>query len=223
MRALVVYESMFGNTRKIAETIAVGIGEQLSVHLTEVSRAPSELDPDTDLVVVGGPTHDHGMTTAATRSTAASRRPEPLVSRGIGIREWLAALRPTGRQTAAAAFDTRVNAPMVFSGSAARDYAPLLEAAGFQLIAPTESFRVGLKAQEDGLVPGEVDRAGVWGRGLASQIRPRITKPVVPRDGPRLGQSIDPEPAGEAVRDHKLWVPVPDSSELQHGIGRRRV
>ena len=72
---------------------------------------------------------------------------------------------------------------MVFTGSAAREYVPLLEAAGFQLIAPAQSFRVGRKAQEDGLVPGEVDRAGVWGRGLASQVRPRITQPVVPKDG----------------------------------------
>ena len=200
MRAVVVYESMFGNTRKIAEAIAVGIGEHMSVHLTEVSNAPTRLDPDTELLVVGGPTHAHGMTTQATRATARQRTPDPLVSRGTGIREWLAALQPTGRQTAAAAFDTRVNAPMVLTGSAAKGYATLLAAAGFRLIDAPESFLVGVKAQEDGLKGFEVDRAGDWGRGWPRISGPGSRRQVGPKTGPPRARYVPRLPAGRA--DH---------------------
>lgn len=42
MKALVVYESMFGNTEQIARAIADGLGESLDVDVTEVSNAPAE-------------------------------------------------------------------------------------------------------------------------------------------------------------------------------------
>jgi hypothetical protein len=197
MRALVVYESMFGNTRKIAEAIAVGVGEHMTVQLVEVSRAAARLDPDVDLLVVGGPTHARGMTTVKTRAEAARRTTDPLVSRGTGIREWLGALRPIERSAAAAAFDTRIAMPMVVTGSAARGYAPLLRAAGFHLIEPTESFRVGMSApQEDAVTPLEVDRAGDWGREIASRapgiVRQAGAIPVSRIERPHLGSAIVP-------------------------------
>lgn len=224
MRALVVYESMFGNTRKIAESIAVAIGEHMSVHLVEVSQAPGTLDPDTELLVVGGPTHAHGMPTVETRSTAASRSESPLVSRGIGMREWLSTLRPSAGSTLAAAFDTRINAPMVFTGSAARGYLELLGAAGFRLVQATESFHVGINApQEDGLNPGEVDRAGKWARELALSIPPQAPEPTVPVEPQVVVDQSADEVAGELRREHDLWLPLPDSGELEHDIGRRRI
>ena len=48
MKALVVYESMFGNTRQIAEAIAPGLAESVDVAAVEVSAATDE--------AVGGPT-----------------------------------------------------------------------------------------------------------------------------------------------------------------------
>lgn len=218
MRALVVYESMFGNTRKIAETVAVGIGEHMPVHLVEVAHAPVTLDPDIQLLVVGGPTHARGMTTAQTRSDAADRAEGPMVSRGIGMRDWLLALRPAAKSTMAAAFDTRIHAPMVFTGSAARGYLELLDAAGFRLIEPTESFYVGSRApQEDALNPGEVDRAGKWGRKVAAHV-PVATDP---HDG--VGETSRDRDIAELRRDHDIWAPLPDSGELEHDIGRRRI
>lgn len=175
MGALVVYESMFGNTRTIAEHIAVGIGEHMPVHLVEVSHAPETLDPDVDLLVVGGPTHAHGMTTALTRADARRRTGHPVVSLGIGMREWLEVLRPTQPSTMAAAFDTRTAAPVLFTGSAARGYSRLLTAAGFRLIEPTESFHIGLRAPlDDALNPFEVDRAAAWGRKLAAMMPSKV-------------------------------------------------
>jgi flavodoxin len=60
-RALVVYESMFGNTEAIAHAIAEGLSPHLSVELVEVSAAPITLR-DVDLLVTGAPTHAFGLT-----------------------------------------------------------------------------------------------------------------------------------------------------------------
>src|SRR5262249_1708788 len=71
MRAVVVYESMFGNTRTVAEAIAAGLSSS-SVPTTVVSVFSKE-DVDlhgVDLLVVGAPTHVHGM--PSTRSRAAA-------------------------------------------------------------------------------------------------------------------------------------------------------
>ena len=55
MKALVVYESMFGNTEKIARAVADGVGEAMDVQLAEVADAPTEPSPDVALIVAGGP------------------------------------------------------------------------------------------------------------------------------------------------------------------------
>ena len=69
MRALVVYESMFGNTRLVAEAVAEGLSSGLDVDVVEVAAAPTSFD-DVELVVVGGPTHALGMTRQRTRDDA---------------------------------------------------------------------------------------------------------------------------------------------------------
>ena len=58
MKAMVVYESMFGNTAQIAKAIAIGLGESVDqVVAMEVSQAPADPGPDVGLIVAGGPTH----------------------------------------------------------------------------------------------------------------------------------------------------------------------
>ncbi len=57
MKALVVYESMFGNTEQIARAVAAGLEESVDVQVAEVTDAPTEPDPDVALIVAGGPTH----------------------------------------------------------------------------------------------------------------------------------------------------------------------
>ena len=88
MRALVVVESVFGNTRRIAEAISSGLSAQIDVRLVDVAEAPTEL-AGVDLVVVGGPTHAFGLSRAGTRQSAAQQAEDGLVSSGIGLREWL--------------------------------------------------------------------------------------------------------------------------------------
>src|SRR5690242_18310306 len=116
MRALVVYESMFGNTREVAEAIAAGIRNAMEVETVEVGAAPAEVPEGIDLLVVGGPTHAHGLTRHRTRNDAALRAPAGVISPTIGVREWLEALPPTRVPMTAAAFDTRIHAPEVLTG-----------------------------------------------------------------------------------------------------------
>src|SRR5690242_12369329 len=70
MRAVVVYESMYGNTHRIADAIGAGLEAAFDVRVVPVSHAEPELIADVDLVVVGGPTHVHGMSRASTRKAA---------------------------------------------------------------------------------------------------------------------------------------------------------
>src|SRR5689334_20930138 len=103
MRALVVYESMFGNTQAVASAIARGLSGRMAAELVEVSDALTNVD--VDLVVAGGPTHAFNMSRPSTRQSAAEQAVGPLVSRGHGLREWLAQAGPGLRGTRSATFD----------------------------------------------------------------------------------------------------------------------
>lgn len=161
-RAVVVYESIFGNTRAVAEAVAAGLAEHGAAEAVEVSLAPTLLERDV-LLVVGGPTHAFSLSRPQTRETARQQVQGEPVSAGIGLREWLEAVQaPAG--VAAAAFDTRINKSFV-PGSAARAAHKRLKHLGFTLVAPAESFWV---ADTSGpLLDGELERATAWGRAVA--------------------------------------------------------
>jgi hypothetical protein len=172
MRAVIIYESMYGNTHLAAEAIAKGLGPGNDVAVVSVAGATHELLDGADLVVVGAPTHMHGMSKPASRKAAveqAHRRPGQLTldadAEGPGLREWFSSL---GRMSAlAAAFDTRFAGLAVFTGRASKGIAGLLEHHGFTLIARAESFLV---TTDNKLRPGEADRAYEWGRALAAKV-----------------------------------------------------
>lgn len=159
MRAVVVFESMFGNTRAIADAVAEGLRRHIDVEVMEVGRAGSEADAD--LLVVGGPTRAFGMSRPATREDAAKRG--AVVSRTTGVREWLGGLSGDGRGRAVAAFDTRIRVRGL-PGSAARGVAKQLRRRGYELVVPPESFYVS--DTEGPLRTGELDRARQWGDRL---------------------------------------------------------
>ncbi|WNV87463.1 flavodoxin [Umezawaea sp. Da 62-37] len=165
-RALVVYESMFGNTRLIARAVAEGLSTSAAVDLVEVgAAAPLPLD-DVDLLVVGAPTHAFGMSRPSTRESASDQAVGEVVSTGIGLREWLDGLdnrHPTAR---VAAFDTRMKAALL-SGSAARRALSELRRLGFQAAARPESF--GVTGTRGPLRDGEIDRARQWGVRIAAE------------------------------------------------------
>jgi diacylglycerol O-acyltransferase len=170
MKALVIFESMYGNTRAIAEAVAEGIGADGDVQVTAlpVGAGSAELTRDADLLVVGGPTHAHGMSRPSTRRAAhdAAKQDSGLLldptADGPGVRDWLAHLEHRGGL--GAAFDTRLDAPAMFTGSAATGIARKLRRSGVTAIARPESFLVTKKTD---LCAGETARAREWGRQLS--------------------------------------------------------
>jgi len=164
MRALIVYESMFGNTGEVATAVARGLSDRLEVELRDVSEAPSPITEFLDLIVVGGPTHAFSMSRENTRSEAVrqgARRP-PF---DLGLREWLEALPSGNHEQAIATFDTRVDKVRHLPGSAAKGAAKLARRHGYRAAAHHESFYV--QDTQGPLLPGELDRATAWGRRLA--------------------------------------------------------
>ena len=177
MSILIVYESMYGNTHEIADHVAAGLGERHGVDIVAASATPPQ-DLEVDLLVVGGPTHVHGLSRASTRTAAvdAAATDDDLhlddsADSESGLREWLAALgeHPHAR---AAAFDTRLDAAAVLTGRASRRIAKRLEGHGYDLIAEPESFLVD---KHNHLLPGESDRAREWGARLAEQLADAAT------------------------------------------------
>ncbi len=163
MLALLVYESMFGNTEAIAEAVAEGIGGSEVVEVREVGTHPT-LGPDVQLLVVGGPTHAFGLTRESTRKSAKEQAEDGhVVSSGIGIREWLGDLPDHHGDPLVAAFDTRV-APVRLPGSAAKGIAKRLRSHGYDLVLDPHTFWV--EGTPGPLVEGELDKAREWGRQL---------------------------------------------------------
>jgi hypothetical protein len=169
MRALVVYESMYGNTHVIASNIADGLRATHEVTLVPVGEATPELLAGADLVVVGGPTHMHGMSSASSRQMAA----QAVVKEGSGltldpgahegIRDWLNGV--AGDRALAAAFDTRLNGVPAFTGRASHPIARLLKRHGCRIIAAPASFLV---SKQSTLLDGEAERARRWGMPLGA-------------------------------------------------------
>lgn len=164
MKSLVVYESMFGNTRLIAEAVAGGLTHWFEVEAVEVGDCP-DIVAYLDLVVVGGPTHAFGMTRPSTRQSAAEQTEEALVSPGVGIREWLTRLTPPVGHVSAVAFDTKVDQPR-FPGSAAVGAHKKLRRLGFHMPVAAQSFYVD--GTTGPLLEGEYERAHRWGEELGS-------------------------------------------------------
>lgn len=166
MRALVVYESMFGNTRDVAEAVADGLRPHGPVDVVEVGQAPAAIAEDVALLVVGGPTHAFGMSRPRTRADAANRVGGDIVSADRGIREWLEEVQPGAARHRAAAFDTRVRVPLL-PGSAARAALRRLRRRGFDVAGSAMSFYVG--GMQGPVRPGELTRAQEWGATLATK------------------------------------------------------
>ena len=179
MRAAVVYESLYGNTASIAEAIGRGLrstGMEVTVAGFD-AFSPSQV-VDLDLLIVGAPTHAHGLSHHATRETARDDEqnrfegatPEP------GLRDWLHDL-PDGAARASVAFDTRLHGPKLLTGSAAKTIESKLEDHGFQVAAPAESFEV---TKENTLAAGEEARAEAWAADMGSLLETVLDEEQAP-------------------------------------------
>jgi Flavodoxin len=174
MRALITFESIYGNTRAVAEAVGEGLSSAGEVTVVSQHELDAAVQASADLVVVGAPTHMHGLPTSMSRKMAAHGGEEegveldPGATAGPGIRSWLSEQSGGGRR--AAAFDTRADGRPALTGSAGRGIAKRLRRQGFELIAEPESFLV--EDAEGPLIDGEVERAREWGGSLAAQLQP---------------------------------------------------
>jgi len=154
MHTLVLVDSEFGNTYRLAEAIAGELGSAGPVDVINV-RAPaseSQLPTDLDMVVVGGPTQIHGVS-----------RP---------LTEYLEALlSQIFAHLACASFDTRVRGWPLLTGAASGGISKRLKNMGAHTVMPPESFLVAGK--EGPLLDGELERARAWAKHLLAAMGPR--------------------------------------------------
>jgi flavodoxin len=155
MKVTVLYDSVFGNTEKVAQAIGAALSDQAEVDVRQVGDAPPEFWTGLDALIVGSPTRAFSPT-PATKSLLAGIPREGL--QGIRV----------------AAFDTRAEVKEVgsrilslmvrFFGYAAEPIAARLRRKGGQEALPPAGFFV--EGTEGPLRAGELERAGEWARGI---------------------------------------------------------
>lgn len=167
MRAVVVFESLWGNSEQIARQIASGISEARSSLEVEVRQATADVLPveAVELIVVGGPTHAFSMSSPSTRQGAKQQGATAIPA--AGIREWIAAQPSPSRPVRVATFDTRVVSPRL-PGSAAKKAMKRLVRLGFQPLDAPETF--GVHGYGGPIADGELSRAREWGARLAASL-----------------------------------------------------
>ena len=148
-KVFVIYDSVFGNTEKVAQSIAAALGTQA----IPVSQVEAGQLPGLDLLVIGSPTHGFRPTEGISK-----------LLNGLS-KNHLASVR-------VAAFDTRIALKTIDSkafrfivdkgGYAASTIAKTLEKKGGQLVTPGEGFYV--TGEQGPLKDGELERAADWAR-----------------------------------------------------------
>jgi flavodoxin len=163
MQTVIVYDSKFGNTERIADAIARGVGTLGSVVVMDTAEAAGiDQQPADrpDLVLIGGPTQ--------------RRSPSP------ALRAFVDALPAGLRGVPVATFDTRYRGSTWIMGSAAAEAAKVLRKGGGELVAPPESFFIGRGGplERQTLETGEVERAEAWGRAVGASLRATPPSPT---------------------------------------------
>lgn len=175
-RALIIYESLFGDARTVAHAIARGLSAFLETDVRAVADTPPEIGADVGLLVVGGPNHAFGMPRRSTREAAVTQHGAVVADTTTGLHEWLQSARVLHAGLAAAAFDTRSSGHPVVTklDHAARSEEKLLGRIGATTIAPAEHFFV---VDTTGpLVDGEENRARNWGKTLGELAASRAAR-----------------------------------------------
>jgi hypothetical protein len=163
MKAVVVYESLWGNTAAVARAIAEGIGPEARALST--AEAIGEAMARVDLIVAGARVLGFKLPTEKMRQGARTnpggKPPRPADLSHPSMRSWLDAL-PAGHGRSAA-FDTQVRGPF---GKAAPTIAEALEKAGYARLAVPVGFTVA--GRFGPLRRGELERARRWGGELVA-------------------------------------------------------
>jgi flavodoxin len=146
MKALIVYDSVYGNTEKIARAIAEAITPSNEVKVLRASEANASELSSVNLLIVGAPTHA-GRPTPAIQDFL-NKVPDPSL-KGVNV----------------AAFDTRTQSKLakVFGNAAGRIAGNLKKKGGVPIASPEGFFVTGTKGP---LKEGELERAAGWAKGI---------------------------------------------------------
>jgi menaquinone-dependent protoporphyrinogen IX oxidase len=165
MKAIVVYESHWGNTAAVARAIAEGIG--LEARALSTAEAAGAAIAGADLIVAGAPLLGFSLPTEGMLKNIARGAARDPVAPDLShpsMRSWLGAL-PQGNGRAAA-FETRI---WWSPGSAAKTILGELERLGYRPAAKPQRFIV--KGKYGPLRDGELEQAKRWGAELAQAMK----------------------------------------------------
>ncbi len=160
MKAMVAYDSAYGNTEQIAHAIGNALGSQEQVEVVQVGDVRPEQLAGLSLLIVGSPTQKFSPTGVTTNLLKCI--PNDAL-RGVKV----------------AAFDTRFTVAEIerikilaffvrLFGYAAEPIADRLQKKGGELVVPPEPFYVG--GTEGPLLEGELARAADWAKQIASSL-----------------------------------------------------
>jgi len=173
MKAIVVYESYWGNTASVAQAIAEGLGEGAKAMST--AEANGEALAGAGLIVAGSPIIAFSLPSEKTRNDMLARpdkkAPSPPDLSHPSIRTWLVALPQAGGSgggaaVRAAAFETGFK---LSPGGSAGKILRMLGEKGYKPIAKKQRFLV--RSSYGPMKEGEIDRAKAWGAELAKTIK----------------------------------------------------
>lgn len=150
MNTLVVYDSQYGNTERIAQAIAGTLRSFGQARAVRVDPAYPIGFQGVDLLILASPTQGF--------------RPTPAIQSFLDNVSYqsLSGL-------AVACFDTRFRGRLWKSAAASR-MARQLRSMGIEPIAPPESFYVKSMKKEGPLLTGEIERAATWARMLFNKV-----------------------------------------------------
>lgn len=171
MRAIVVYESVWGNTAEVAKAIAMGLGSGTEAYATD-AVPPTRL-AEADLIVAGSPVFAFSLPTEAMRQRILQSEtdgPAPDLSHP-SLRTWLDAL--PGGHGWCAAFETRIWwSPRGATGTIEQR----LRARGYERLGTAHKFVV--RDKYGPLKDGELERARAWGSDLREALERTARPPV---------------------------------------------
>ena len=164
MNALVVYESLWGNTRAVAEAVAAGLGNGAAVAST--ASAATERVSQVDLLVAGAPILAFHLPTDPVRHSIESNPRDAAHHPDLShpsMKAWLETV-PAGPRFGAS-YETRLKRTL---GSSAKSIAQSLESRGYRMLARPERFIV--TGRYGPLLDGELEHARAWGEELARRL-----------------------------------------------------
>jgi hypothetical protein len=174
MKAIVVYESVWGNTAAVARAIAEGLGRDTEAYPTD--EVPPDQLASAGLIVAGSPVFGFSLPTEAIRQNILRSEGDASSPPDLShpsLRSWLDAL-PEGHGHSAA-FETRIWwSPRGATGTIEKRLAKV----GYPPIAKAQKYVV--RDKYGPLRVGELDRARAWGQELRRAIEAESAVETVP-------------------------------------------